>query len=102
MHEDIIVSALTGNAGGLATALLALMGLWKFVNNKLIPLAEKYITGNLAHVDRLVSAQEDQSSILSDMVLNMQRDREVWKVSLEHIHKRLDKIESKVEFIQLK
>lgn len=88
---EALVGMATGPLGALA---LSVAILW-WLANKVVPVMERYLTGQNEKIGKLVSALE---TTVSEHV----KDREAFEDAIATISQRLDKVEQDVDTIKAK
>ena len=82
MDDGTLLTLATGPTSSLILLLGMALGLWRFLQNQVIPAAARWVDLHLAQVDRLIDEHG--------------KDREAWLQSMKDCREQSDRIERKV------
>lgn len=86
MDAMSLLPFLSGPASAVIVLLLVGWAAWKIINEKLIPLAEKFVARHLTQIDNIIAAHD--------------RDREVWAEGLRVLRSDIDEVRDDVADIR--
>lgn len=86
MDATSLLPYLSGPASAVLVLLLVGYAVWRLIDQKLIPLAERFVSRHLTQIDKLIEAHD--------------KDREVWAEGLRVLRTDIDEVRDDVADIR--
>lgn len=81
---------LTGPAGALVVMAGVLIGIYRIVDTRIIPAAERFVDRHLQQVDKIVSSHDEDRKVWADGLQALKADVDTMKLDVHAIREDVD------------